>query len=94
LRFKRATCASLIEDGTERKIRMAHHVDQRRHAAEVANAGEPGLTADQVAGSRSWYDPHWHYEKRAGDPRRAGPDLFDHFSRHEPGIFVSLRDSL
>src|SRR6202040_4150721 len=20
-----------------------------------------GLTADQVAGSRGWYDPHWHY---------------------------------
>ena len=21
-----------------------------------------GLTADQVAGSRSWYNPHWHYD--------------------------------
>jgi starch phosphorylase len=21
-----------------------------------------GLTADQVAGSRSWYAPHWHYD--------------------------------
>ena len=21
-----------------------------------------GLTAEQVAGSRGWYNPHWHYE--------------------------------
>ena len=34
-----------------------------------------GLTAEQVADSRGWYNPHWHYEQRAGDPRRAGPDL-------------------
>ncbi len=34
-----------------------------------------GLTAEQVAGSRGWYNPHWHYEQRAGDPRGAGPDL-------------------
>ena len=44
-----------------------------------------GLTAEQVAGSRGWYDPHWHYdnepETRAAldlifsgpfQPRRAG----------------------
>ena len=32
-----------------------------------------GLTADQVAGSRAWYDPHWHYDH---DPEtRAALDL-------------------
>ena len=33
-----------------------------------------GLTAEQVQGSRGWYDPRWHYEKRAGDPPRPGSD--------------------
>jgi len=53
-----------------------------------------GLTADQVAGSRRWYDPHWHYEHEP--ETRAALDLIfsDHFSRHEPGIFGPLRDTL
>ena len=34
-----------------------------------------GLTAQQVADSRGWYDPHWHYETRTGDPRRPRLDL-------------------
>ena len=53
-----------------------------------------GLTADQVVGSRGWYNPHWHYEN---DPElRAVLDLIfsDHFSRYEPGIFTPLRDVL
>ena len=29
-----------------------------------------GLTAEQVASSRGWYNPHWHYDARAGDARR------------------------
>ena len=32
-----------------------------------------GLTADQVAGSRGWYSPHWHYEHEA--ETRAALDL-------------------
>jgi starch phosphorylase len=53
-----------------------------------------GLTADQVAGSRGWYDPHWHYEHEP--ETRAALDLIfsDHFSRHEPGVFAPLRDTL
>jgi glycogen phosphorylase len=53
-----------------------------------------GLSADQVAGSRSWYDPHWHYDNEP--ETRAALDLIfsDHFSRQEPGIFAPLRDSL
>ena len=53
-----------------------------------------GLTADQVASSRGWYRPHWHYDN---DPEtRAALDLIfcDHFSRSEPGIFTPLRDAL
>jgi starch phosphorylase len=53
-----------------------------------------GLTAEQVAGSRGWYNPHWHYDH---DPEtRAALDLIfsDHFSRYEPGVFTPLRDAL
>jgi starch phosphorylase len=53
-----------------------------------------GLTADQVASSRSWYNPHWHYDNEP--ETRAALDLIlsDHFSRYEPGIFAPLRDAL
>ena len=53
-----------------------------------------GLTAEEVAGSRSWYNPQWHYDH---DPEtRAALDLIfsDHFSRNEPGVFEPLRDTL
>jgi len=53
-----------------------------------------GLTAQQVADSRGWYDPHWHYEN---DPEtRAALDLIlsGHFNRNEPGVFVPLIDTL
>src|SRR5216684_4626619 len=53
-----------------------------------------GLTADQVAGSRGWYNPRWHYDNQP--ETRAALDLLfsDHFSRNEPGIFAPLRDTL
>ena len=53
-----------------------------------------GLTAAQVADSRGWYDPHWHYDHEP--ETRAALDLIfaDHFSRHEPGVFTPLRDTL
>jgi starch phosphorylase len=53
-----------------------------------------GLSAEQVASSRSWYNPRWHYEN---EPEiRAALDLIfsDHFSRTEPGIFEPLRGTL
>jgi glycogen phosphorylase len=53
-----------------------------------------GLTAQQVADSRGWYNPHWHYDH---DPEiRAALDMIssDYFSRYEPGIFAPLRDTL
>lgn len=53
-----------------------------------------GLTADQVAGSRGYYSPYWHYENEP--ETRAALDLIfsDHFSRYEPGVFAPLRDML
>ena len=53
-----------------------------------------GLTAEQVAGSRGWYNPQWHYDNEP--ETRAALDLIfsDHFSRNEPGVFAPLRDVL
>ena len=53
-----------------------------------------GLTADQVAASRGWYSPYWHYDHEP--ETRAALDLIfsDHFSRNEPGIFTPLHDTL
>jgi starch phosphorylase len=53
-----------------------------------------GLTADQVAASRTWYDPRWHYDNQP--EVRAALDLIfsDHFSRNEPGVFAPLREVL
>jgi starch phosphorylase len=53
-----------------------------------------GLTAEQVAGSRGWYNPHWHYDNEP--ETRAALDLIfsDYFSRYEPGVFTPLRDAL
>jgi len=53
-----------------------------------------GLTAQQVADSRGWYNPHWHYDHEP--ETRAALDLIfsDYFSRNEPGVFAPLRDTL
>ena len=53
-----------------------------------------GLTAEQVADSRSWYRPQWHYDHEP--ETRAALDLIfsDHFSRNEPGVFEPLRETL
>jgi glycogen phosphorylase len=53
-----------------------------------------GLTAQQVADSRGWYNPHWHYDHEP--ETRAALDMIfsDYFSRNEPGIFEPLRDTL
>jgi glycogen phosphorylase len=53
-----------------------------------------GLTAQQLADSQGWYNPHWHYENEP--ETRAALDLIfsDYFSRYEPGVFAPLRDVL
>ena len=53
-----------------------------------------GLTAEQVADSRSWYNPRWHYDNQP-EVREALDLIFsDHFSANEPGVFAPLRDTL
>jgi glycogen phosphorylase len=49
-----------------------------------------GLTAQQVADSRGWYDPRWHYDHEP--ETRAALDLIraNHFSRYQPGVFEPL----
>ena len=53
-----------------------------------------GLTAQQVADSRSWYNPQWHYEHEP--ETRAALDLIvsDQLSGNEAGVFAPLRDAL
>jgi starch phosphorylase len=53
-----------------------------------------GLTSDEVAGSRAWYSPYWHYQNEP--ETRAALDLIfsDHFSQEEPGTFEPLRGAL
>jgi starch phosphorylase len=53
-----------------------------------------GLSADEVAGTRGFYNPRWHYDN---DPEaRAVLDLIaqNHFSRQEPGVFAPILDTL
>src|SRR5499427_5082983 len=53
-----------------------------------------GLTAQQVADSRGWYQPQWHYDNQP--ETRAALDLIfsGHFSRYEPSIIEPLREAL
>ena len=53
-----------------------------------------GLTADQVASTRGWYNPRWHYENEP--ETRAALDLMfsGHFNRNEPGVFDPLWETL
>ena len=53
-----------------------------------------GLTAAEVAASRGWYNPHWHYDN---EPQtRAALDLISsgHFNRAVTGIYTPLIDTL
>ena len=53
-----------------------------------------GLTAEQVAASRAWYSPHWHYEHEEETRHALDMILSDHFSRNEPGVFAPLHETL
>jgi starch phosphorylase len=65
----------------------------------AAEAGEEnfflfGLTAEQVIGSRGWYNPQWH-DQHDPETRQALDLIFsDYFSCDEPGVFEPLRDML
>jgi starch phosphorylase len=53
-----------------------------------------GLSAQQVADSRGWYSPYWHYHNEP--EARAALDLIaaDYFSRYEPGVFAPIHQAL
>jgi starch phosphorylase len=53
-----------------------------------------GLSAEQVAQSRGFYSPVWHYDNEP--ETRAALDLIarNHFSRHEAGVFAPILDTL
>ncbi len=53
-----------------------------------------GLSAQQVADSRSWYSPYWHYDNEP--EARAALDLIsaDYFSQYQLGAFIPLHDAL
>ena len=53
-----------------------------------------GLTADQVAGNRGWYNPRWHYENESETQSALDLIFSDYFSRNEPGVFEPLRHAL
>jgi starch phosphorylase len=53
-----------------------------------------GLTAEQVADSRGWYDPRWHYAHEPATREALDLIFSDAFSRDEPGIFAPIRQVL
>jgi glycogen phosphorylase len=53
-----------------------------------------GLSARQVAETRPWYNPQWHYENERETGAALDQIFGDYFSREEPGVFAPLRDSL
>ena len=53
-----------------------------------------GLTAEQVANSRGWYNPYWHYENEPETREALDMIVSNYFSRYEPGVFTQLYDTL
>lgn len=53
-----------------------------------------GLTAEQVANSRGYYNPRWHYENEVETREAIDLILNDHFSRDEAGLFIPIRETL
>jgi starch phosphorylase len=53
-----------------------------------------GLTAEEVANSRGWYNPRWHYDNEPETRRALDVVLSNYFSPKEPGIFTPLQDTL
>ncbi len=53
-----------------------------------------GLTAEEVSASRSWYNPHWHYEHEPETRRALDMIAANAFSPNEPGIFGPIWDTL
>jgi starch phosphorylase len=53
-----------------------------------------GLTAEQVEGSRGWYNPWWHSVNETETAMTLDLIASNHFSRNEHGIFTPILDAL
>jgi len=53
-----------------------------------------GLTAGQVAGTRGWYNPFWHYENELETKQALDLIAANHFSPTERGIFSPILEAL
>jgi starch phosphorylase len=53
-----------------------------------------GLNAEQVAGSRGWYSPWWHYEREAETRRAVDLLLSSHFNPDAARLYAPIRDAL
>ncbi|HXJ76544.1 MAG TPA: glycogen/starch/alpha-glucan phosphorylase, partial [Candidatus Dormibacteraeota bacterium] len=53
-----------------------------------------GLTAEQVAHTRGWYNPRWHYENEPETKQALDLIAANHFSLEEPGAFSPILDAL
>ena len=53
-----------------------------------------GLTAEQVASTRGWYNPRWHYENEPETRQALDLIAANHFSPKEPSIFTPILDNL
>jgi starch phosphorylase len=53
-----------------------------------------GLTAEEVAKSRGWYNPWWHYENEPEVKQALDLIFSNHFNADEPGIFEPIRELL
>ena len=65
----------------------------------AAAAGEEnfflfGLSAEEVANSRGWYNPMWHYDNEPESGAALDLIASDHFSRNEPGVFGPILEVL
>jgi starch phosphorylase len=53
-----------------------------------------GLTAQEVADSATWYDPHWHYHNEAETRDALDLIVSQQFTRQEHGLFDPIRHAL
>ncbi len=53
-----------------------------------------GLSAEQVASNRGWYDPGWHYEHEPATRRALDLIFSGHFARGDANLYAPIRDAL
>ena len=53
-----------------------------------------GLTAEQVAASRGWYSPWWHYEHESETRRALDLLCSAHFNADGPNLYAPIRQVL